>query len=82
MHSSSHGSGFHSPLLIHIVELLPASTRPGGQIKLAVFPSIGRPLYTTVGVELLAAGSSRSPQFAINRKGTLLLNSSTVCDTY
>ena len=51
MHSTSCGSGFHSPFLAHVVLLVPFSTIPGGQVKSAMAPSIGvLSLYTTVGL--------------------------------
>ena len=72
MHSSSCGSGSHSPFPIQVDELVPLRLRPGGQMKLTVAPSIGRPLYFTLaGLESLA-DSSRYPQLAVVV---------TVCDT-
>ena len=65
MHFICCGSGFHSPFLIQVDELVPLSTRPEGQVKFAVVPSIGRSLYTTLGSELFVADSRKYPQLAV-----------------
>ena len=52
-HISPLGSGSHSPFPVHIVELGPVSTSPGGQLNLTVLPSIGKPLSSkTFGTDL------------------------------
>ena len=62
MHSSSCGFGSHSPFLIQVAELVPLSLRPAGQVNWTVAPSIGRPLYITLGLESLY---SKYPQLAV-----------------
>ena len=42
------GSGFHFPFSMHVAELGPVSTSPGGQLNMTVFPSIGKPAYTAL----------------------------------
>ena len=68
-HSSPLGSGSHSPFPVHIDELDPVSTSPGGQLKVTMLPSIGKsPSLNTFGTDLeypqLDDGSG-CPQLAI-----------------
>ena len=49
------GSGSHSPFSVHVAELGPVSSHPGGQLNLIVLPSIGTELEYSemmVGTEL------------------------------
>jgi hypothetical protein len=41
LHMSPLGSGSHSPFPVHVAELGPVSTDPGGQLKVTVHPSSG-----------------------------------------
>ena len=38
LHSTSLGSGSHSPFSIHVVVFCPTSSIPGGQVNVTVFP--------------------------------------------
>ena len=71
-HISPLGSGSHSPFPVHIDELDPVSTSPGGQLKVTVLPSIGKsPSLNTFGTDLeypQLDGSSGRPQLAILQK--------------
>ena len=46
IHSTSLGSGSHSPFSIHVYELEPVSMWPGGQLKVIVFPITVGSLYS------------------------------------
>ena len=64
------GSGSHSPFSIHVDDLCPTSTSPGGQLKVILLPSTGKTsLFSTIiGVESLltfVSNSSGYPQLAI-----------------
>ena len=71
-HINPLGSGSHSPFPIHIDELGPVSTCPGGQLNLTVLSSIVKPWSSNrfgTGLEYPQVDNkSGFPQLAKNRK--------------